>query len=413
MAISSHAEVEHRLLRARVQLALQQPFLASALMRLPFRDAGDMGWCPTMATDGYHIFFNPVWTSRLSDGEIRGVIAHEMLHVLLAHGERIRKRQAWRWNLACDYAINLLLIEQGFTLPQGGMYSRDFIGLTAEDIYARLTTTMDKQPAAAQSITRAQADDDVGSVPNMGADLLDPDDPRIAPLRDADTPDPEQLADLRESLRQQAKSHLFGRAAAYFSIECVAAKAAKIDWRALLRLWLHDRIKSDWSSYPFSKKFIHRGLYMPSLSVESPGHIVFAIDTSGSMSATDLGEIVAEIRSFRETFPSRLTIIQADASIQSVTKLDEFDGTELPSTMALRGRGGTDFRPVFDWVDNEDSSPSTLIIYATDGFGSFPIRTPAYPVIWLLTPGGLDSTRLPFGVGFSIKSQTPDHQASH
>src|SRR4051812_4228982 len=121
MAISSPSEAGQRLLKARIRLALQQPFLASALMRLPFRECAGMGWCPTMATDGYHIFFNPAWTAALSDLELRGVLAHEVLHVLFAHSERMRSRNALIWNAACDFAINLLLLEQGFTIPSGGL----------------------------------------------------------------------------------------------------------------------------------------------------------------------------------------------------------------------------------------------------------------------------------------------------
>ncbi len=404
MATSSHADIEQRVLRARVQLALQQPFLAAALMRLPFRECKGMAWCPTMATDGYHIYFNPEWTSSLKDAEIRGVIAHEMLHVLFAHAERISGRHHRTWNLACDFAINLLLIEQGFALPEGGAYSRDYEGLAAEDIYAKLLTRLGKLPDSTRvSIYRLPEAENAGLVPVTGIDLLSPNDPRIAPLRDKDTPDSEQLAELREGLRQQAKSNLSGRAAAYFQIECAAASAANVDWRALLRNWLHDRIKSDWSTYPFSKKYIHRGLFMPSASVESPGHIVFAIDTSGSMSDGELNEIVAEIRAFRETFPSRLTIIQADAAIHSVTEYADFDGTEMPKSVTLQGRGGTDFRPVFEWLGKEASGPSTLLIYCTDGFGIFPDWAPEFPVIWLLSPPSLDPARLPFGSSFRLR----------
>jgi predicted metal-dependent peptidase len=142
---------------------------------------------------------------------------------------------------------------------------------------------------------------------------------------------------------------------------------------------------------------------MPSASVESPGHIVFAIDTSGSMSDGELNEIVAEIRAFRETFPSRLTIIQADAAIHSVTEYADFDGTEMPKSVTLQGRGGTDFCPVFEWLGKEASGPSTLLIYCTDGFGIFPDRAPEFPVIWLLSPHSLDPARFPFGSSFRLR----------
>jgi predicted metal-dependent peptidase len=111
-----------------------------------------------------------------------------------------------------------------------------------------------------------------------------------------------------------------------------------------------------------------------------------------------LGEIVAELRAFRETFPCRLTVIQADAAIQQVQEWSEFDGTELPATMPILGRGGTDFRPVFDWLAQQHDA-ATVVLYATDGMGSFPSRPPPWPVIWLLTPDAVRLSELPFGVG--------------
>ena len=111
---------------------------------------------------------------------------------------------------------------------------------------------------------------------------------------------------------------------------------------------------------------------MPSPSVLAPGHVVFAIDTSGSMDAEELAAVLAEVRSYRETFPCRLTVIQADAAVQSVQSYGELDGVEVPRGMAVLGRGGTDFRPVFEWIREKAEETPTVLIYATDGFGTFP-----------------------------------------
>jgi len=187
-------------------------------------------------------------------------------------------------------------------------------------------------------------------------------------------------------------------AAAQFRLECSASDRSFVDWRALLRQWLHDRVKTDWSSWPYSKKHIHRGIYMPSLGVESPGHIVFAIDTSASMSEPDLANIAAELRSFRETFPCRLTVIQADAAIQQIQVYEDCDGTEVPKALGIQGRGGTDFRPVFEWLNLQQLEGCTVVIYATDGFGTYPTREPRCPVIWLLTSDSMPPSRIPFGM---------------
>ncbi len=132
---------------------------------------------------------------------------------------------------------------------------------------------------------------------------------------------------------------------------------------------------------------------MPSPGMLVPGHIVFAIDTSASMTDTLIGSIAGELRTFRETFPCRLTVIQADIAIRAVTEYQAMDGSEIEKRMTVHGRGGTDFRPVFAWLT--DHAPDALLLYATGGLGRFPEPPPANAVIWLLTGG--DSGKIPFG----------------
>jgi predicted metal-dependent peptidase len=393
------ARVAERVLRSRIRLALSQPFLATALMRLPVREVAQSSWCATAATDGYHLFYNPAWVAGLADAELRGVLAHEVLHVLFAHGQRRGGRSAQRWNVACDYAINLLLVEQGFRLPEGGLIAKRWQGMTAEEVYEHLAADVALWAAA----TGRSADDrdqpeeaQSGALPGIGPDLLDPDDPRVRPLRAPDAPDAGQLEELRRELRDNALAQLQGDAAGAFRRECEADDERRIDWRTLLRSWLHERIKGDWQSYPFSKRHLHRGLFMPSPGLAVPGHVVFAIDTSASMQDETLAQLTGELRAFRETFPCRLTVLQADARVQSIHTFEAMDGTEIPQRLPLAGGGGTDFRPVFDWVSTH--TEGAIVLYATDGMGRYPDRAPHTPVIWLLTPPHVRKQEVPFGV---------------
>ena len=210
--------------------------------------------------------------------------------------------------------------------------------------------------------------------------------------------DQEERTELVGSLRQEVASKLHGRAAAMFHQDLVAAEQEQLDWRALLRQWLQDRVKHDWSAPPFSKRHIHRGMYLASPSVQAPGHVVFAIDTSGSMGVDELAAAVAEVRAYRETFPCRLTVIEADAEVQSVQTYEELDGAEVPRETAVLGRGGTDFRPVFEWIDENADAAPTVLIYATDGYGTFPEHEPPWPTIWIITRDGVAGDRVPFGV---------------
>lgn len=396
MQTLSPADVERSILKARITLSLRQPFLASAIMRLPIKDATAFNWCKTMATDGYHIFYNSIWASSLTQSELRGVLAHEVLHVIFQHASRRAHRDQVLWNIAADHAINLLLIEQGFILPRGGLASRKFTGMPTEEIYAALPKNSEySNSAAGTNGANAENSEDGGLIPSIGLDVLDPDSLSVSSLRDKDAPDQSQLNELCESLRIEASSKLQGTAAGYFHSECLAIEESKINWREVLRSWLVDRIKSDWSMWPYSKKHIHRGFFMPSVGIESPGHIVFAVDTSGSVSDADLADIFTEIRIYRETFPCRLTVIQADAKIQTIADYEEMDGIEIPKKLKITGRGGTDFRPVFSWID--DNAPGSNLIYATDGFGSFPVSTHVGDVIWLLVKQHLSTSQFPIG----------------
>ena len=401
MPSSSQAEIEQSVLKARIALSLRQPFLASAIMRLPIKDATVYGWCKTMATDGYHIFFNANWVANLSQSEIRGVLAHEVLHVIFQHSSRRSNRDPELWNIAADHAINLLLIEQGFSLPKGGLANYAYRGMSAEKIYSLLpqkTSYALESKKHKGGITNNA--ENSGEIPGIGTDVLDPDSPEVVGARGSDMPDTAQLNEICATLRDDAASKLQGNAAGFFKSECTAIEESRIDWRDLLRGWLVDRIKNDWSMWPCSKKHLHRGLYMPSLGIEAPGHIIFAIDTSGSMSNEDLAEIFAEVRVYRETYPCRLTVLQCDAKIQSITTYEEMDGEEIPPKVQLFGRGGTDFRPVFDWID--ENAVGGYLIYATDGYGSFPEAEQTGGVIWLLSKNHMKVSEFPFGVCVKI-----------
>jgi predicted metal-dependent peptidase len=404
MQTSSLVDVHSRLLKARIQLSLRQPFLASALMRLPIKDVTGMSWCRTMATDGYHIFFNANWVKDITDVELRGVVAHELLHVLFSHSTRCGNRSAVKWNIACDYAINLLLVEQGFLLPIGGLMSREFVGLPAEEIYSRLMNADDDEVfyGGIRGLPVDGTEDAPGILKEAEDDLLAPDDPRVVGAIGNSDMDAQERRDLIATLRSEAKTKLHGNSGAWFRSECDSAESAKIDWRSLLRQWLFDRIRTDWSLWPPSKKHLHRGFIFPSIGVEAPGMLIFAVDTSASMTEGELSSIFSEIRSFRETFPCKLTVLQADTDVRDVAEFEAMDGSEFPKRVEVVGRGGTDFRPVFDWIqDNSTGSPSALV-YATDGYGTFPKSDTGFPVIWIRTRISQDESKFPFGLVVSL-----------
>ena len=76
----SKSSVDERLMKARISLCLTAPYIAGALMQLPISEAPS--FISTFATDGFRIYYNREFAASLSDSEIRGVLCHELLHVL-------------------------------------------------------------------------------------------------------------------------------------------------------------------------------------------------------------------------------------------------------------------------------------------------------------------------------------------
>ena len=122
---------------------LRHPYLANAVARLPVVNASDLDWCTTMATDGYYIYVDPGFCNQITEEELTAVIAHEILHCVLGHMDRRGVRDRRSWNVAIDYAVNLLLVDAGFQLPKNGLLDRNFRGMTAEEIYDSLESRAD------------------------------------------------------------------------------------------------------------------------------------------------------------------------------------------------------------------------------------------------------------------------------
>jgi predicted metal-dependent peptidase len=121
-----------RIQKARTTLVLDHPFFGSLLFRLKDRPSLAV---KTMATDGVSLLWNPEFVETLNAATLAGTLAHEVMHPALHHHLRRSERDPKRWNMACDYAINPLLIDAGLKLPEGVLVADRFRGMSAEQIY--------------------------------------------------------------------------------------------------------------------------------------------------------------------------------------------------------------------------------------------------------------------------------------
>ena len=132
LQITHESPAAERIRKARTALLLDHPFFGSLLFRLNSEECRSI---PTMATNGVVLRYNPAFVDTLNAATLAGVLAHEVMHPALKHHTRRAKRDPRRWNEACDYAINPLLLDSGLSLPDDVLVDPRFRGMSAEQIY--------------------------------------------------------------------------------------------------------------------------------------------------------------------------------------------------------------------------------------------------------------------------------------
>lgn len=172
----------------------------------------------------------------------------------------------------------------------------------------------------------------------------------------------------------------------------------QVQWREKFRQTFSGSLPVEYSLRRLNKTYLGMGCCVGTISRPGMGTIVFATDTSGSVSREMLEGPVAEAQAVLDDVqPERLLQIWADAGVASVQEI--LPGDRLDPKPC--GGGGTDFRPVFDYIRDTLGGDIDYLIYATDGYGTFPEKAPEYPVIWLVMKGGM-TDGYPFGTVIDI-----------
>lgn len=159
------------------------------------------------------------------------------------------------------------------------------------------------------------------------------------------------------------------------------AHGSALDWRDALRQFMVDSMKEDYSWSKPNRRYLDAGLYLPGLHSEGCQTIVAMVDTSGSIYAHPqvLAAFWTQIRAIAEELrPERLIVLQVDAALRSV---EEWGWQDLPDEIVAVGGGGTDFRPGFMYLEDENIEP-TVCIYLTDMYCTDYPREPDFPVVW-------------------------------
>jgi predicted metal-dependent peptidase len=403
--------LENKLCAARTRLILDKPFLGALVLRLPLA-AADPKWCQTTATDARKFYYNPEYIDALSLEQTQFVLAHEALHCALSHFARRQHRVKRRWDVACDYAINPLLLKDGLTPPPGVLVQESFEGMTAEDIYPCIDENTDDKPmdrhvydqrddggggerSGAGREQQPRDDREEGEQPDAGGsedggDAQTGARAEVDPSRGGAPQPPPLTAGEQDALAVQWQQRLAGAAQqAMQAGKLGGAMARMVDhmlqpqlpWRMLLARYLSGTARDDYS-YMRPSNRREGSAILPSLR-SAQIDVAVALDTSGSISDPEIQQFLAEVDGLKGRVRARLTLFACDAELQADAPWSFEPWEELRLPAEIHGGGGTRFSPVFDWLACQGREPD-LLVYFTDAQGEFPPMEPAYPVIWLV-----------------------------
>ncbi len=421
--------VETKLSAARTKLILDKPFLGALVLRLPMLDA-DPEWCHTVATDARGFYYNYDYINGLSLAQTQFALAHEAMHCALSHFARRQHRDKARWDLACDLAINPLLIAEGLTPVPEAIFLSEFEGMTAEEIYPCLDENEELKPhddhvydsdkseggqrGSGNRTDEARnkgagggpgADDNDGGKgeqppderesPSEGQGIEDPDDgPGEQPPEiggeggKADQPPP-LTPEEAEQLSIQWKQRMAGAAQQAMQAGKMSQLMQRIidhllqpdlPWRNLLARYLNSTARDDFNYARPSRR--DGDAIFPSLRSHALD-VVVALDTSGSISDTEMQEFVSEVNAIKGAARATVTLHACDSRLVEGGPWRYEPWEEFSVPPKIGGGGTTDFRPLFEWIEREGLRPD-LVIYFTDAAGQFPEREPAVPVLWLV-----------------------------
>lgn len=401
-------DIERKLSAARTQLVIEKPFLGVLVLYLPLT-AADAAWCKTIATDAQAIYYNPHYLEGLNLEQTKFLLAHEALHCALSHFYRREHRAKRRWDIACDLAVNAILVSDGLQPPPGALIERACTGMAAEEIYPSI-----KDDDTGETIDQHIYDQPQGTDPARGEGTRGGRPPGQTPLTDrsprAETErDEDEPADAPETghdpggvrspapVAGAAREHLATQwqlrlaAASQQALRAgklPASMARLIDdllqprlpWRMLLARYMTSVARSD---YSFSRPSRREGAaILPGLRAAYID-IAVVIDTSGSITQQDMQEFIAEINAIRGQINARITLHACDAALSPDGPWTYEPWDELRLPRHLVGGGGTRFTPAFEWAAQLERYPD-LLVYFTDADGEFPVREPDFPVLWLV-----------------------------
>ena len=387
-----------KITKAKAKLMLEYPYFGTLASSLHLEKSSEI---LTFASDGEKIRYSSEYLDRLSLEEVEFVMANGAMHAVLKHHERLNGRTKWLWQTATDYVVNAMLVKNGMHLPEYAYFEEKFDGMYVEEVYEILRAEMSDNAdySMEQESEQITDSDETGAenlhmqkehTLNVNADETQEKENRNNQEKEASVPESNALnQEMKEHFEQIFQKYKRqGNLPKDLAFVIPEYFSYKVDWREFLYRYIATHAKSSYTFSPPNMKFLYRGIYLPSMRSDLL-RVIVAVDTSGSVDEVLLATFLGEVSSMMQQYPNyEIDLITADAKVQS-------HKTFLPGEVLdyhISGGGGTDFRPVFEYIEKQIDYPA-LLIYFTDGEGSYPKEEVSYDVLWVMP----EAKEVPFG----------------
>lgn len=360
-------DVVTKIKKARLSLLFNQPFFGSLIMQLPLQEENT--WCTTAAVDGRYIYWNRKFFEGLTLDEVIFVLAHEVMHVVYDHFGRRSHRDPGYWNMAGDYVINAMLINEkigampmkpvtdkdadGNTSQRVGLYDKKYEGWSSEAVYDDLLKRQVKKQMTLDVHIQLGKDgqDGEGKKQMQGIPI---------------EVDEEALKEIRESLKDkilQAAQAAAGKMPASIARLVDHLVEAKINWRDYIRETIQSQLTADYTWHKPNRRHSSSDIVFPSLVKEETIDVEVSIDQSGSISTEMARDFLSEIWGITNQYSSyRIAVSTFDTKVYNRQVFTE-DNIDEMLDYEPKGGGGTSINSVWQYMRKHDITPKLLIVF--------------------------------------------------
>ena len=364
----------------------------------------------SLMTDGQYILYNPehiIGLYKLAKEIPARDYLHIIMHCVFRHMYMNPTLDRTYWDLACDIAVENVITELGIRATSAARekqqekyineIKKELKYITAEKIYAYLKNALPDKKKVAELRGLFYADNH--EIWYMTSKEIEAEYGLIT-MKQSRAEKYSEWQSISEHMQMDIEvfSKKQGILPGGLTQNLAAVNREKYDYTSFLKKFAvmgeMMKINDDEFDYIFYTYGLQLYEKMPLIEpleykeIKAIKEFVIAVDTSGSTSGELVQKFIQKtynILKSTESFFSKINlhIIQCDADIQEVVKITnqhEFD--EYLKNMKIHGLGGTDFRPVFEYVEqlrnNKEFSNLKGLIYFTDGYGTFPAKKPDY-----------------------------------